>query len=272
MSFYVEFSTKFMQAIFSQDNSTDNFPTYLYPGLNLAQLSLIARQKSREKRQRGRLQEILQNGERFEALYSRLENDASRECMIDQLVFAMLGPLYCKPLKLDKKYREFEEMMFANRIPGITIQKTELFYRKNPLFLYKLERQKIQVFSQLYFLYEMIYLRQYFYAHKKVKIGAMPGDYVLDCGAGIGDNSLLFSHAVGRNGHVYALECSETTAKYCNINIKQNVEHSQRISIHQYAVAEESGKELTFFFEGGSTTMQAGKEEDAGEKVGILEL
>ena len=66
-----------------------------------------------------------------------------------------------------------------------------------------------------------------------------PGDTIIDIGAGIGDDSVVFSRKVGRNGRVIAIEAHPSTYRCLLKTIKAN--HLDNVTAINAAVASEEG-------------------------------
>jgi len=233
----------------------------------LAAIQRIALNPARQTRQTQRLQSLFENLSRFEKLYQLLGNEESKNCMIDQLVFSLLGPLYCRPFGDNQKYQQFDQLVHQNRVPGITMSNSGFTYCHNPVLLFEFKKKKLKILSQLNFIYEMIFYNQYWLVNKDVKICAAPGDYVIDCGAGLGDNTLLFAQAVGLKGHVYAFECSAYSILYLRKNLNNNPYYGSKVSVHRYALTDKSGEQLSFKFLGGGTSLGNSQDAEVLEEV-----
>ena len=66
------------------------------------------------------------------------------------------------------------------------------------------------------------YYRQYFVTRDGVNISPKTGEVVLDCGACIGDYSVLFAAMVGPSGQVHAFDPLPLHYRYCNLQARIN--------------------------------------------------
>ena len=82
--------------------------------------------------------------------------------------------------------------------------------------------------------------RQYFFRRDGVEISPQSGDIVYDCGACIGDSSVVFASAVGLKGTVHCFDPVPLHSKFCNLQKKLNPELGSIIQIHECAVTNKS--------------------------------
>jgi len=68
------------------------------------------------------------------------------------------------------------------------------------------------------------------------------GDVIFDVGAGMGEDTWVFSEAVGRQGRVLALEAHPTTYRFLHAFVRYN--HLDNVSIVFGAVCETSGRKI----------------------------
>ena len=66
------------------------------------------------------------------------------------------------------------------------------------------------------------YYRQYFITREGVNVSPKAGEVVLDCGACIGDYSVLFAAMVGPGGQVHAFDPLPLHNRYCNLQAQLN--------------------------------------------------
>ena len=82
--------------------------------------------------------------------------------------------------------------------------------------------------------------RQYFARRNSIDISPMPGDIVLDCGACIGDFSLLFAGLVGMKGEVHLFDPIPLHARFCRLQASLNPSLAHVLHVNQLAVGNRS--------------------------------
>jgi len=85
------------------------------------------------------------------------------------------------------------------------------------------------------------YLRQYYLARDSVRVGPMPGDYVVDAGACYGDTALAFAASVGSRGQVHSFEVDPANTAIARHNFAANPALAQRIRLHEIALGQREG-------------------------------
>jgi FkbM family methyltransferase len=109
------------------------------------------------------------------------------------------------------------------------------------------------------------------YRHPIVHIE--PGDIVFDAGCLFGDTSIWFSYQCGQLGHVYSFEFVPEFVEYSLHNFKLNPNYSSNISIHEYALWDESGKRMLFTENGaGSKIMDESKNDCEDNFVSTISI
>ena len=103
------------------------------------------------------------------------------------------------------------------------------------------------------------------YKHPSVHIEA--GDIVLDAGVLFGDTSLWFAYQTGNKGHVHSFEFVPEFIARMKDNFSLNPEYSHNISIHQYALWDETGKNLNFQEDGGRSHVGSSSLPDESDAV-----
>jgi len=82
----------------------------------------------------------------------------------------------------------------------------------------------------------MNHYRQYILRRKNVDLSPASGDIVLDCGACIGDISLLFAGLVAPRGEVHIFDPVPLHSRYCQLQASLNPSLAPMIHINQLAV------------------------------------
>ena len=80
--------------------------------------------------------------------------------------------------------------------------------------------------------------RQYLVRRNGYDISPMPADVVLDCGACIGDFSLLFAGMVGAQGEVHTFDPIPLHARYCHLQASLNPSVARAFHINTLAVGD----------------------------------
>ncbi|MBN1632679.1 MAG: FkbM family methyltransferase [Ignavibacteria bacterium] len=80
--------------------------------------------------------------------------------------------------------------------------------------------------------------RQYFIKRNSIEISPSEGDVVLDCGACIGDISLLFAGLVGKKGEVHLFDPVPLHARFCRFQASLNPVLTEVFKINELAVTD----------------------------------
>lgn len=79
--------------------------------------------------------------------------------------------------------------------------------------------------------------RQYLMRRNSVDISPVPGDIVLDCGACIGDMSLLFAGLVAMQGEVHLFDPIPLHARFCRLQASLNPSLAHVLHVNELAVS-----------------------------------
>lgn len=152
-------------------------------------------------------------------LYKNLENNESKNILIEIIAFRILGN---RKVKLSTNTREYhkkisESYLYANSNDFIDIKfgnyrllKTDFSAYNQPLIFYTMPTSMV--------VYE--FLGQYNY--KNPFIGVAENDVVLDCGGCFGDTALLFACKAGIKGKIYSFEFIPSNLSIFKKNLSEN--------------------------------------------------
>lgn len=100
----------------------------------------------------------------------------------------------------------------------------------------------LQVICSSQLLDSVNYYRQYFITREGVNISPKIGEVVLDCGACIGDYSVLFAAMVGLSGQVHAFDPLPLHNRYCKLQAQLNPELAPVMHFNAAAVGMQTSK------------------------------
>lgn len=160
-------------------------------------------------------------GENFQFLYSKLENQSSKDLLIDIIALRLLGHAKVKLKNNTKQYWELCAKCnnYTDKKDYIQIDFFNWRLYKTNLELFKLPISLYTIPSSIV-LYE--FLHQYSYKFDKVNISVEKDDFVLDCGGCFGDTALLFGYKAGKDGKVYSFEFIPSNIEIFKKNIALN--------------------------------------------------
>jgi FkbM family methyltransferase len=136
----------------------------------------------------------------------------------------------------------------------VSVVKEEAFFSKDlpldylgmPLRIFNLELNHQNLISQLTVISTKAQIdllnsyRQYFVQRASVDLTPVEGDVVLDCGACIGEISVLMAGLVGINGQVHLFDPVPIHARYCQMQASLNPVISHVLDINVLAVGDVS--------------------------------
>ncbi len=212
-SFYYELLKKINESLFN--SYTDNYCSLRYGAeqenpdarqeRDYAEKGLVSRDVI------GRLQQKIDQEYKtlfpaLEYVYSLLENESSRQLMVDLTAYRLLGHTKVKlydqeqlcPKVLEDKLKEC--IVPGNDIdtgfaPVPTLQLIDM----TPI------GKKLRLYSTVAATIKNFFVQQYAYVNEVV-IRAEPGDYVIDAGGCWGDTAVYFADCVGDAGKVFTFE------------------------------------------------------------------
>jgi len=183
-------------------------------------------------------------GESFGYLYNLLNDEASKELLIDILAFRLLGE---KKVKLPSNNSEYWKQIkdsynFADKKDFIDIEfmKWRLYSTS-----YKKYGIPIKVYTPPPSIVVYGYLGQYEYKGSRI-IAVEEDDVVLDCGGCYGDTALLFAYKAGRNGKIYSFEFIPGHIEIFKRNLALNPSVAGNIEIIKNPLWDRSGVSLNF--------------------------
>ena len=160
-------------------------------------------------------------GENLQFLYEILENQTSKDLLIDIIALRLLGHT---KVKLKTNTNQYWELCakcndYADKKDYIQIDFLNWKLYKTNLELFNIPISLYTIPSSIV-LYE--FLHQYSYTIDNVKILVEKDDYVLDCGGCFGDTALLFGYKAGKEGKVYSFEFIPSNIEIFKKNLKLN--------------------------------------------------
>ncbi|MDL2216588.1 FkbM family methyltransferase [Desulfovibrio sp. OttesenSCG-928-M14] len=112
-----------------------------------------------------------------------------------------------------------------------------------------------RLYTNKVFLYALDGEHDYRYQSADVSVDVEPGDYVLDCGACLGDTALLFAHKAGKEGAVLSFEPNPLLYLAFADNMKRNEALSARIRLEDCAVSDMNDQILSFSLSASSSSL-----------------
>lgn len=224
------------------------------------------------------LLEIVKYCDELDRFYSLLEDESSRYIFIQVLSFRILGHRKIKlPFSTKdywqsiKKINEISELFDKNNyleadFPGS--DKIKLYYADlNCLNI------PVKLFNTPIGILIQFLIKQYEYSiDQNIKIGAKPGDVVIDGGACWGDSALYFGEKVGHNGMVYTFEFIPDNLKILKNNLSLNPNIVKRIKVLEKPLWETSGVEMFFRNNGPGSTVSLKPSPNLDEMVSSISI
>jgi FkbM family methyltransferase len=212
----------------------------------LAQIGLVRRHFDLATATR-ELSRVYADLDDYQAVFTLLADEASRNNLIEVLKLRALGPRHARVSLNNPDYWRVREDIAGLRLDGasITAGKFELqpFELNAPPDVLSLHAHPLGILNTFV-------LEQYRYRNGKFDLGVAAGDVVIDAGACWGDTTLYFANRVGADGRVYAFECLEENLGIYTANMRRNAGLQGRISLERRALWSASGEALNFVANG----------------------
>ncbi len=198
---------------------------------------------------------LADNAEHFQWLYEKLDDDDSKELLIQVLSYRALGH---RKVKLPTNNAQFwEARENAKRLASNT-ESIDLGWNERKL--HKMDLSSLGYNIELFFIPNgvvcLINLRHYEGKVSNKIIKAEEGDVVIDAGGCWGDSALYFAHEVGENGKVYSFEFMPDSLEIFERNMLLNPHLSGVINLVRNPLWSKSGEQL--FVEGSGPGARVG--------------
>jgi FkbM family methyltransferase len=167
----------------------------------------------------------------FNYLYDNLENDKSKELLIDLIAYRVLGN---KQVKLSVNNQNYwDSIKIAENLITDKNDYFETGFKNWKIYRYNLEKIGYEICLYLYGIGVVVdfMLEQYAYKDIHKLICAKEGDVVIDAGACWGDTALYFSSKVKEKGSVYSFEFIPQNIDFFNKNLSLNSKLSGNINL-----------------------------------------
>ena len=197
-------------------------------------------------------------GQSWQWLYDHLEDDLSKQLLLNVLAYRSIGWRYV-PMPLDspafwsevQRFNETEQTTCSHdRIDagslGIKLARFDLTS----------EDVNIRVYSDSFGIVNEFMYSQYVYRGQEKLLSPHPGDHIVDCGACFGGTSLFFADKVGPKGRVMSFEFFPANINVFRKNMEQNPDQKRRIKLVQAPVWSEDGTTMKIQGSGPATQVQ----------------
>jgi len=204
-----------------------------------------------------RLGRILELSEGLEATYAALGDEHSRRAMLDVLKLRVLGPRH-SPLRItEEEYRVRQTHVDrALRSSHATFEVSDPYFSPLSLYSVPVYGETVSLHSHSVDVVSVYQLHQYSYSHESHRVGAEPGDVVIDVGGCWGDTALYFASLVGERGKVYVFEFDPENLEILRTNLALNPRLASRIEVVERALWNRSGETLEFVQAGRMTSLR----------------
>jgi FkbM family methyltransferase len=152
--------------------------------------------------------------------FSLLKSDSSKRLFLNLIAFRIAGH---HSVKIETQFNEnsgaFEEYKKIEKSsPSRILAEGMLGTLKHYDFMYEGKHYIVDCLGLKYYLFR----RQYFFEDGPLQVAPVEGDFVIDAGACLGDTSIVFGKAVGKQGKVFAFDPLENHIEVLTHNINQN--------------------------------------------------
>ena len=186
---------------------------------------------------------IEKEGTYFSYLYDHLENQQSKELLVQVFAFRLLGH---KKVKLPLNNQAYWQNIA--RVDELFDKTDSIDSHFSGFKLFRFDLNKLGYPIHLYFAPLGIVIdfvvKQYEYHYLNYSIKAEEGDVVIDGGGCWGDTALFFANAVGGRGKVFSFEFIQSNVTLWHKNISLNPNLKSNITIVPHPLWENSGSSL----------------------------
>ena len=195
----------------------------------------------------------------LEWLYSRLEDNESRDLLVSVIAYRLLGEEKIKlPLSTAEYWEELDCLAKAadrTKLINAGISDWSLSsHDLSPL------GYPINLYTRAPAIMAQFKLQQY--CCNRIKASVRSGDVVVDGGGCFGDTALYFAHLAGKEGQVFSFEFIESNLKVFSENLKLNPDYTERISILRNPLWDKSGVPMYVKERGPASTVSLENFED----------
>lgn len=170
----------------------------------------------------------------YEAVWQFLEDERSRDWMLQLTAYRLLGHRHVRLPTNTSKHWEVRAAVKA--MPSELSEFSGYF---GPLRVHdvEFESERISVICRWSNVAWTFFFRQYYFARDEVSVAPMQGDRVIDAGACYADTALGFAAVVGHSGRVVSFEIDPANAVIARRNLEHNPALAERIDLRECALA-----------------------------------
>lgn len=183
----------------------------------------------------------------LEWLYSKLEDEESRQWLVSLMAYRALGHRRIKLATNTSDYWKGVQKAKALEHSKESIDLGFLGFKATRMNLSEVG-YPIELFFVPFAVHTQFVMQPYRCASGTTVIEARQGDFVLDCGGCYGDTALYFAHKVGSKGNVFSFEFVPANLDIWHRNVDLNPALKPTIRLVEAPVSDKSGHEL--FIEG----------------------
>ena len=211
-------------------------------------------QRALQRRWRRFVQRNLQH---FARTWDRLEDDESRQVMLECLLFRVLGWEKIKRRRNTPEYQLLARALpeSSDRFPILESRVRKV--RHKFMHVHDIPELGLKLATTDGFLLNVIQNQQYCLRRPGKAICVDPGDVVLDCGTGWGDTALFFAQVAGPDGRVFTFDFAPGNRLTFQKNLSLNPQLSERTKFVEAAVGETSGAGFSFDDQGSTSHVHA---------------
>lgn len=201
---------------------------------------------------------VRRHGAELAAAWDRLEDDESREVLVESLSFRCLGWERVERRRNTEAYRAIASTLpeHSPRFPVLEPRIVDLGHKF--AHVHDVPELGLRLATVDGFFLNVLQNRQYHLERPGIRIAVEEGDVVVDCGAAWGDTSILFAQEAGPGGRVLAYEFAPSNLELFERNLALNPHVADRVELVRHAVSDADGVEIRYSDDGTSTRVGEG--------------
>lgn len=204
------------------------------------------------------------------ALFELLADEHSRNILLYVATYSLLGRRFVKfPYYAADNIEQRNKLykMTARRDIGtgdvqVLIDALEYGF---PLDLFDLRPvgKDVIFYASVDEVYRAVFKPAYKYRRGAADIAVKAGDYVMDCGACLGDTAMMFALEAGGDGRVFSFEPNPLYVEMFNINSSLNKKLEPRVTLMELGMSDKDDQKLDFAIQGPGSCLMAGRVADS---------